>query len=335
MSTSTVSGFSLGGVAAETLTIIYSSEIKGVGTFAGGIYGHYIDYWNFQDKYPYPNTEALERARKFESEGTIDPLSNMNNKAVWLHWGNYDSWKAKRGDEDQPFMNALGADLTWVTNNVGHAMPSLWGDYAGSIDGFGLLFTNLFSKIDGSTPNAASSTPENLGVFREFDQREFVDAYIPWEWHGLNDRGFVFYPHACKTAGSNCKVHMYLHGCGAASITKIGTGKADVLGFKNDGVFQHASTNNMVVIVPQARISAWPNDGECWDGVGMYQWDLSHTKINPQYRALKRMFDRVASAHGSVQTDYNANNIYTMTSDELANKYSEWVFVEFASWSFY
>lgn len=53
-----------------------------------------------KDHDPYPYTEALERARRFESEGLIDPLSNMNNKPVWLHWGNYDTWKAKRGNED-------------------------------------------------------------------------------------------------------------------------------------------------------------------------------------------------------------------------------------------
>ena len=47
MSTSVVSGFSGGGQAAENLAIIYSKDIGGVGSFAGGIFAHYIDYWAF------------------------------------------------------------------------------------------------------------------------------------------------------------------------------------------------------------------------------------------------------------------------------------------------
>lgn len=59
---------------------------------------------------------------------------------------------------------------------------------------------------------------------------------------------------------------------------------------------------------------------------------MSHTKINPQYRALKRMFDRVAAPHGSVATDYDAGNLNTMTADQFVAKQYEWFFREFASW---
>lgn len=134
------------------------------------------------------------------------------------------------------------------------------------------MLNSLFGKLDGSSMNAASSTPKSLGVLREFDQREFIDAYIPWEWAGLAERGLVYYPNACKTAGSNCKVHMTLHGCSGSPFTKIDLGDTASYTLKDDnGLLQYAATNNMVVIMPVANMDLlWPNTGECFDGKGMY-----------------------------------------------------------------
>lgn len=90
-------------------------------------------------------------------------------------------------------------------------------------------------------------------------------------------------------------------------------------------MFQYAATNDIIVIVPQAKIDIFPNSGECFDAIGKYQWDLGSTKVHPQYRALKRMFDRVAAPHGSVTTDLNANNLNEKTLAEIqANEYVWW-----------
>lgn len=137
----------------------------------------------------------------------------MRNKPVWLHWGTYDTWKPKRGDEDVTFLtNKLQADVTLVERATYHVWPSIFLGLGETYDGYGALLTNLWGKF-GLSLNAYTTDWASQGVLRQFDQREFIDAYIPWEFHGLNERGFVYYPNNCKTAGSNCKVHMLLHGC--------------------------------------------------------------------------------------------------------------------------
>lgn len=209
--------------------------------------------------------------------------------------------------------------------------PTIFKTNPDDYDGVGQMLTWLYNKIDSSvTVNAATTSTDwkNLGVFREFDQTEFIDAMIPFEQHGLLKRGWVYYPNTCKTAGSNCKVHMALHGCGGASVTKIGL-TGEIWPFmKNYGYMHYAAANNIIMIFPQAKQDLFFLVGECFDFQGKIHWDLSYTKESPQMRALKRMFDRVSARHGSVKTDLDANNINTYYGNKLSNMKIWWTLNE-------
>lgn len=151
---------------------------------------------------------------------------------------------------------------------------------------------------------------------------------VPFEQHGLLRRGWVYYPNNCKTAGSNCKVHMAMHGCGGASVTKIGL-TGEIWPFmKNYGYLHYAAANDIIMIFPQARQDPLYQVGECFDFQGKIHWDLSYTKESPQMRALKRMFDRVTADHGSVTTDLTKGNVNAFQGNQLAWRKAWWVIVE-------
>ena len=212
-------------------------------------------------------------------------------------------------------------------------MPSIYYTTPDAYDGVGSMFTWLYGKVDPSmTVNAGSTNWASEGVLREFDQHEFVDAFMPWEAHGLAKRGFVYYPNACTTAGSNCKVHMAMHGCGGASVTKIGL-TGEIFSFaKYKGYSQYAAANKIIIIYPQAQFDQLKQWGECFDFQGKIHWDLSYTKESAQMRALKRMFDRVTSEFGSVRTDLTQNNINGYVNNQLANRKTLWVLNDIWTW---
>lgn len=99
---------------------------------------------------------------------------------------------------------------------------------------------------------------ESKGVMREFSQTEFVDRKI-WQWNGLDDTGYVFYPTQCLVKNAKCKVHVNLHGCGQNyRYTYLALPKYS-------GFNEYAVTNDIIVLYPQTRGSWWYNPSSCWD----------------------------------------------------------------------
>ena len=51
---------------------------------------------------------------------------------------------------------------------------------------------------------------KNKGVFKKFYQEEFLDTNV-FEFSGLTQFGYVYYPNQCFDGSTNCKVHMHWH----------------------------------------------------------------------------------------------------------------------------
>jgi len=77
------------------------------------------------------------------------------------------------------------------------------------------MLTHLLTNI--GTDSVASINPYNAdwqskGVFRRFDQTEFIDdGLLSLKFSGLAQYGYLYYPHSCIL--KSCKVHMMFMGC--------------------------------------------------------------------------------------------------------------------------
>jgi len=71
----TISGFSGGSFTATNMHTIFSSSIKGVGLIAGGPYTIY----NAAD--------GISKANEMNSQGKINPLTNLNGQPVYIMSG--------------------------------------------------------------------------------------------------------------------------------------------------------------------------------------------------------------------------------------------------------
>lgn len=100
------------------------------------------------------------------------------------------------GDEE------LSEENPWMVN-CGY-------DFAGEV------LEHLLPNVVGSEVTEIQEKTEDWmssGTLRKFDQKEFVDRKV-WEWSGLDEFGYIYYPNECLADGTSCKVHIVLHGCG-------------------------------------------------------------------------------------------------------------------------
>lgn len=85
-------------------------------------------------------------------------------------------------------------------------------DLAGNILKY--LLTNLQT---GAIPEAdwkeGDTDWRSKGIMKKFYQSEYLDT-LSWDADGLAKYGYIYYPYKCYDGSQNCKVHMFLHGCG-------------------------------------------------------------------------------------------------------------------------
>lgn len=93
-----------------------------------------------------------------------------------------------------------------------------------------------------------------LGQFYQIDVTPYIDdesLLLSW--------AYIYVPNKC--IGKQCHLHIYMHGC-SSTAANSGTQPA-----RKTGLLEHASTNNFVVLFPQA----WDPEGDfgtgfnnCW-----------------------------------------------------------------------
>ena len=312
-SQTTVSGLSSGGFMANQLGIAYSSLFKGVGVFAAGPYmcaglNNYTACMYNASISSTQLTNMQNSMNSYSTSGAIDNKSNIANQKVYLFVGTSDTTVGQ---------NPVTALKTQYTNNgvtaanmehvvrsgASHTFPTDF-DSTGN-NGCGSAASPYISNCsyDGAkavlqkfygTLNARNNAPA-AGNYIEFNQTEFTSN------PGMAATGWLYVPANCAS-GSQCKVHVALHGC-QQSTDKIGDKFV-----KNTGYTRWADTNSIIVLFPQTRTDntsrstsasgSLANPNACWDWIGWYGTNFAQ-KAGTQMAAIKAMVDRVSSGSGS------------------------------------
>lgn len=311
-SQTTVSGLSSGGFMANQLGIAYSSVFKGVGVFAAGPYmcAGLSNYTACMYNASITSTALTNMQSRIDtwSGSQIDNKANIAGQKVYLFVGTSDTTVGQ---------NPVTALKTQYTNNgvsaanlehvvrsgASHTFPTDFdstgnngcGSAASpyisncSYDGAKAVLTRFYGAL-----NARNNSPA-AGNYIEFNQTEFTSN------PGMAATGWAYVPANCAS-GSQCKVHVALHGC-QQSTDKIGDKFV-----RNTGYSRWADTNSIIVLFPQTKTDntsrstaasgSLANANACWDWIGWYGTTFAQ-KTGPQMTAIKAMVDRVSSGTGS------------------------------------
>lgn len=312
-SQTTVSGLSSGGFMANQLGIAYSSLFKGVGVFAAGPYmcaglSNYTSCMYNASISSSALANMQNRIDTWSASGAIDNKSNIANQKVYLFIGTSDytvgpnpttALKTQYTNNGVTAANMehvvrSGAAHTFPTdfdstgNNSCSSAASPYISNCG-YDGAKAVLQKFYGTL-----NPRNNAPA-AGNYIEFNQSEFVNN------PGMASTGWAYVPANCAS-GSQCKVHVALHGC-QQSTDKIGDRFV-----KNTGYSRWADTNSIIVLFPQTKTDntsrstaasgSLANPNACWDWIGWYGGNFAQ-KAGTQMAAIKAMVDRVSSGAGS------------------------------------
>ena len=298
-----VSGLSSGAFMAVQLQVAYSASIVGAGVVAGGPYycaANNVLYASIcmgQVPFMPPNPVLMATAAKdFAKASLIDPLSHLRQRRVYVFSGTDDSIVRQPAvDATVSFFQQVGVkgeQLQYVNKiPAGHAVitPSYGNDCAAntapyishcSIDNNGYdqaqaLLQHIYGPLQ---PRVA--TP--AGQIVSFNQRPYASAAT-----GMADTGYLYVPPSCAAKGTNCKVHVAIHGC-KQSAESVGNQFYTDTGYNN-----WADSNKLLVLYPQVNKSMIPSNPEgCWDWWGYTGANYAY-KSGPQMKAIKAMVTRL------------------------------------------
>ena len=312
-SKTSVSGLSSGGFMANQLGYAYSATFMGVGVFAGGPYmcaGHSNYTACMYNATISSSMLSTMQADLNNWSGTsIDTLGQVASQKIYMFVGTSDYTVGP---------NPMDAVQTQYTNNgvsaanlsytkrasTAHVFPT---DFDGTGDNAcGTSASPYISNCgyDGAkamlsffygTLTARNDAPA-AGNYIEFDQTPYI-ASNP----GMAATGWIYVPASCA-AGTQCKLHVALHGC-QQNYATIGDKFV-----KNTGYTRWADTNNIIVMFPQTKVDntshatsasgSLANANGCWDWIGWYGTNFAQ-KAGTQMSAIKAMVDRVSSGTGS------------------------------------
>lgn len=307
-SQTTVSGLSSGGFMANQLGYAYASTFKGVGVFAAGPYmcaGHSNYTACMYGASISAGMLGTMQADINNWSGTAnDNKAGVAGQKIFLFVGNSDFTVGP---------NPMNAVQTQYTNN---GVPAANLDYVrrdGTAHTFPTDFDSTGNNACGSaaspyisncgydgakaaltkfygTLNARNNTPA-ASNYIEFDQAAFTGN------PGMAATGWVYVPASCS-GGTQCRVHVALHGCQQNQAT---VGDKFI---KNTGYTRWADTNRIVVLFPQTRVDntsrstsasgSLANPNGCWDWIGWYGSNFAQ-RAGSQQAAIKAMVDQLSS----------------------------------------
>ena len=291
----TVSGLSSGGFMAVQLHVAYSATFKkGAGVVAGGPFycaeGSVTNATGRCMASPagIPTSTLVTTTNNWASQGIIDPVANMQSSKVYLFSGSIDS-TVKPGVMDAlktyynsfvPAANVvykkdLAAEHAMITDDYGSACSTKASPYINdcNFDLAGVMLAHLYGAL-----NPRNNAVLPAGNFVEFNQSQFVTN------HGMATTGWAYIPQTC-TAGTQCRLHVVLHGC----MQNVATVQQQYV--RNTGYNRWADSNNIVMIYPQTSTAA---TNSCWDWWG-YDSANYAKKSGPQMAAIKAMVDQVSA----------------------------------------
>ena len=291
----TVSGLSSGGFMAAQLHVAYSATFKkGAGIVAGGPFycaeGSITNATGRCMASPagIPTSSLVATTNSWASQGSIDPVVNLQASKVYLFSGSIDS-TVKTGVMDAlktyynsfvPAANVvykkdIAAEHAMITDDYGSGCSIKGSPYINdcNFDLAGAMLAHFYGTL-----NPRNSAALAAGNFVEFNQSQFITG------HGMAPTGWAYIPQAC-TAGAQCRVHVVLHGC-QQNVTLVQQKYV-----RNTGYNRWADTNNLVMIYPQTSTQA---TNSCWDWWGYDNANYAK-KAGPQMAAIKAMVDQVSA----------------------------------------
>ncbi|MDB5931202.1 MAG: Fibronectin, type domain protein [Polaromonas sp.] len=291
----TVSGLSSGGFMAAQLHVAYSATFKkGAGIVAGGPFycaeGSITNATGRCMASPagIPTSTLVSTTNNWATQGSIDPVANLQASKVYLFSGSIDS-TVKPGVMDAlktyynsfvPAANVvykkdIAAEHAMITDDYGSGCSTKASPYINdcNFDLAGAMLAHLYGTLNPRNAGTLAS-----GNFVEFNQSQFITG------HGMAPTGWAYIPQAC-TAGTQCRVHVVLHGC-QQNVTLVQQQYV-----RNTGYNRWADTNNMVMIYPQTSTQA---TNSCWDWWGYDNANYAK-KTGPQMVAIKAMVDQVSA----------------------------------------
>ncbi|RQQ25474.1 depolymerase [Burkholderia stagnalis] len=299
-----VSGLSSGAFMAVQYQVAYSGSVVGAGVVAGGPYycaaGSLYNTGICMGQVPFvpPNPALMvSAAKRFASNGQIDPLDSMQRGRIYVFSGTKDTIVYQQAvDATVSFFKQAGVpggNISYVnTVPAGHALitPSFGNDCPANAAPYISHCTvsnqsydqpgALLSFIYGSLNPPASQLG---GKIITFNQREFAAAST-----GMADDAYAYVPQSCAQ-GTACRVHVAFHGCKQS---------ANVVGddfYEKTSYNSWADANNIVVLYPQVNASSVPyNPQGCWDWFG-YTGQNYAMKSGSQMVAVNAMINRLTS----------------------------------------
>ena len=348
----TVSGISSGAFMAVQVGVAKSASVKGVAITAGGPYfcalqssfggsastiamGRCMQGDPMIPTRPITSDDLkqMERAaRDWSAKGMIDPVSNLENQAVWVFHGYNDGvvkrpvsqalvdWYGRFTPKSQIFhkdsLNAAHAQISAACSGSGSSSCNLCPTTGGKFinicgdqppvsgqlyDAAGAALQLFYGPLARTESSKLSTKPLAFSQVPYLKQRDGTPVDKPDDI-AMGETGYVYVPESCK-AGQRCRLHIVFHGCMQSAAT-LGTDFVD-----NAGVNEWADANNIVVLYPQSiptlgmRLPINPNG--CWDWWGYNDTqDMSTlgakagtyaTKDGVQIAAVWRMVEKLAN----------------------------------------
>ena len=250
----------------------------------------------------YPDPEYLYTlATSSEAVGLIDSLENVADDKIYLFSGHSDQtvqtgvvdsavafYRQLGVDESQIFYNAsVDAGHAFITNNPADTQcDETAPPFINNCE-----LTQAYNILNQIYGGMAPPVSEPEGELIAFNQGEFVNSLF-YPNVSMDSTAYVYVPKACAE-GTQCKVHVAMHGCEQGAET-LQTEYITDTGYNNV-----ADANDLIVLYPQA-VKSILNPKGCWDFWGYSNNNLPpfnyFTKSAPQMVAIKGMIDRLTTA---------------------------------------
>jgi poly(3-hydroxybutyrate) depolymerase len=297
-----VSGLSSGAYMAMQFHLSFSEQVIGSGLIAGGPYFCAQGSISMALQNCVANSDAIidlaalaTTIDDYQASGLLaDSKYNQDDK-VWLLHGTLDK-RINRVVADQL---AAQINTLFVPKNVeyisqqafAHVMPTLdsgmpciesVSPFIGNCnyDAAGELLKYITQLTE---PKSTKSNDQLSQQLLTFEQSEYAGEYA----ETLGENAYLFVPQSCKDK-RNCDIHISFHGCNQ-NAEAIGNEYA-----KNAGFNAWADTNNLIVLYPQTKQSAFMplNPQACWDWWG-YTGANYANKNGKQIKAVMSLVDNI------------------------------------------
>ena len=297
-----VSGLSSGAYMAMQFHLAFSEKVVGAGLIAGGPYfcaqgsiGIALQNCVANPDATIDLNELAATIEDYQQSGKLAESKYNQNDKVWLLHGTLDT-RINGLVADQL---ALQAETLFTPENIeyvndqafAHVMPTL--ESGGSCvesaspfigdcgyDAAGELLKHITQLSMPKSTKSIESLSQQLLTFKQGD-------YASEHAETLGESAYLFVPQSCKD-NINCDIHISFHGCNQ-NAEAVGDEYA-----KNAGFNAWADTNNLIVLYPQTKKSAFMplNPQACWDWWG-YTGENYANKDGKQIQAVMALVNSI------------------------------------------